>query len=165
MSEALTRLLEVDILSRCRDAVAPPDSFRRTHLYQAPLLLVLMRHDALLRKLYIAISLDKGGHKYSGEPEDSGLISLNHWKAFLHACGLVQHDISERSTTLCWAWSRMAIADASTAWGHLKEHYLPFTGFCKFLSAQWPCTDAIHSATARQRASHDKAHLPSPTNR
>ena len=138
-SEALQRLLEVDILSRMtrHTMFASPDYFRKRHLYIDSTSGTLARHEATLRTLFSAVAIvapaSKRPPKHTASAESKLLLSFRGWLAFLQAVRLIDLDLSEREAALAWAWSRTAVVDEATAWGHVQATHLPFTGFCEAL--------------------------------
>lgn len=134
-SEALQRLIEVDILSHMprHTTFAPPDYFRRRHLYIDSTSATLRRHEATLRTLFSAVALVKPTPKPASTAESKLLLSFRGWLAFLQAVRLIDVDLSEREASLAWAWSRTAVVDETTAWGHVQATHVPFTGFCEAL--------------------------------
>ena len=123
VSEALQRLLDVDIQSRVGPSLlAPSNHFRRSHCYTEAVSSELLNSERELRLLFAIVS---GG----GRGKEAELLSLKEWKDMLRALNLIQADLTDRDATLCFVWSRMVVIDPRTRMGHLKESHLPFEGF------------------------------------
>ena len=123
VSEALQRLLDVDIQSRVGPSLlAPSNHFRRSHCYTEGVSEELLEKERELRLLFTVVS---GG----GRGREAELLSLKEWKDMLRALNLIQADLTDRDATLCFVWSRMVVIDPRTRLGHLKESHLPFEGF------------------------------------
>jgi len=129
VSDALKRLLEVDIQSRANPAMfVDGNVFRRAHCYMEDPSMALMRNRASLQNLFDGLSAGEGAIGIEGS-----LLSLAEWKTFMRGLGMISVDVTERETTLCFAWSRMVVADARTRDGNRKESNLPFEGFLEAL--------------------------------
>ena len=144
VSDAVTRLLEVDLLSRAR-RMHDPDEFRRRVCYREDVtdMLAGPRAASVLRELYVvasagAVGKSKAGSSVGGvgvgmTKAQGELLNLVEFKALLRALGLIDADLSEPEATLCFAWSRMVVIDDSTPQGHLRESHLNFEGFMEAL--------------------------------
>jgi len=142
VSEALKRLLEVDIQSRFSPTLlAEPNAFRREFCYTVGVNKVLRRHEVSLRQLF-----EVAGASEAGVDASDALMSLAEWKLAVRGLALIDDDLSDRDATLCFVWSRMAVCDGRTAKGHLKESHLPFEGFleglCRLAALKALPTDA-----------------------
>lgn len=107
---------------------ADRNGFRHQHCYTAAIEAVLRENERSLHNLFGAVASAGGGSS-----RDSALMSLDEWKAFVHAAGLVGVDVSDRDAVLCFAWSRMTVVDVTRASGREKENSLPFEGFLEAL--------------------------------
>ena len=66
--------------------------------------IVLRSHEASLRQIYSCLERRRGLGKK--------LMPLSFWIAFVRKAGLTNNlDLTERDATLCFVWSRMAIAN------------------------------------------------------
>jgi hypothetical protein len=127
MSEALDRLLRATFQSRASKILgsaryADSNTFRDLYCYTEPVDKVLRRHEKSLRLLFAAVS---GG----GRGKESDLLSLEEWMRFLREARIMGADLSERDATLCFAYSRMLVANPSSERGRRHECHLPFEGF------------------------------------
>jgi hypothetical protein len=129
VSEALQRLIVVDLLSRAArilGTVEDVNDFRNRFCYLEPVDAVLRRHEDSLRALFAALT-------GRGPGKDSTLLSLNEWMQFLRALDLIHIDLSDRDATFAFAWSRMVVADVGTERGRLAESNLHFEDFLEAL--------------------------------
>ena len=121
VSEALERLLAVDVLSRMGLVLPAPDVFRRGHAYTSEVNETLRRHETSLRALF------------GGLTERSKLLNFETWQAFMGALDFIDVDTSMRDTAMCFLWAVMCVGDNSTPRGKQKETHLPFEGFLEAL--------------------------------
>ena len=127
VSEALKRLLELDIQARMRpNLLADPNVFREAHCYIASTSEYLRCKERSLRNLFLVLA---GG----GRGAETTLLDLSEWKDFMRAVDLIAADVTERDATLAFVWSRTAVIDGRTIAGHRKEGNLPFEGFLEAL--------------------------------
>jgi len=147
VSEAVERLLGVDILSRLGDLVTcDPDVFRRCYCYPETTCIVLRRHEAALHAIfeYIAsfqVAGGAGGMGGAGETDAKVFkskskvptITLKEWLAALRYLEIIDIDLSERDALRCFSWSRMAVEDYQSVRGNYKNTVLPFEGFLEAL--------------------------------
>ena len=122
VSEALDRLLQLDVWAHIGGVVPPPDQFRRSYCYTQECNDALVRHEGSLRAVFSQLV-------YLSRGESSETISVTQFLAVLRSLGFVDKDVSIREAKLAFAWSRMAVVDGETARGRLKETRLPFEGF------------------------------------
>jgi len=128
VSEALKRLLEVDLQSHFRpELLAPPNAFRRAYCYTEGVNAVLRKHETELRIIYEVMSASEAG-------ESDSLMSLPEWRLAMRATNMVPDvDLGDRDMTMCFVWSRVCVVDGRTARGHARESSLPFEGFLEAL--------------------------------
>ena len=129
VSEAVNRLLSVDILSRAArvlGSVEDVNDFRTRFCYLQSVDEALRRHEQSLRVIFGAIT-------GRGPGKDSSLLSIQEWMAFLRALDLIDVDLSERDATFSFAWSRMVVADVGTQRGRLSEYNLHFEDWLEAL--------------------------------
>jgi len=137
VSDALDRLIGIDITSQLTDAHAHPDSFRRAYLYSQPVAQVFQFHEASLRQIFSAIARCGGVKNSSAETMD-----LKEWMASLHAMEIVGADLTDREAVLCFVWSRMAVADATSLRGVIKDSSLKFEDWLEAI-ARLACLKAL----------------------
>lgn len=153
VSEAMKRLLEIDIQSRMNPGLlADPNSFREAHCYTPEVSEYLRAKEKSLRTLFAVIC---GG----GRGIESQLLDLNEWKEFMRGCGLISIDLTERDVTLAFVWSRTTVIDCTTPNGHRKECNLPFEGFLEALCRasimkSLPTQEEIYDANCRDAAEY-----------
>ena len=129
VSEAVYRLLSVDILSRAArvlGSVADVNNFRTRFCYLQSVDEALRRHEQSLRVIFRATT-------GRGPGKDSSLLSIQEWQTFLRALDLIDADLSERDATFSFAWSRMVVADIGTQRGRLAEYNLYFEDWLEAL--------------------------------
>lgn len=126
VSEAVARLMHEDIIPKLRKAQAPPAEFRLRHLYSQKVSEVLSSRLNTLRAVF-------DGLVSRGKQRRHKLINIGEWLAFLRAAALIGTDLSERDSSIAFAWSRMCVTDARTELGHLRQECLPFEGFLEAL--------------------------------
>jgi len=139
VSEAVDRLLGTVITSRANALfAAEPNAFRRGHAYSETITAALRRNEATLARCFGSIA-QLGNQlcgKLTAKVSGQTVIWFAGWVPALKALEIIGDDLSERSAVLCFAYSRMAVADYMSAKGHAKEQALPFEGFlevcCRF---------------------------------
>ena len=122
VSDAVERLLDIDIVPRIGGKVPPPDHFRRNYAYTQECNDTLVRHEGSLRAIFDQLVFLSRGEK-------AATIPVKWWMLLMRSTGFVDIDLSVREANLAFAWSRMAVADGESARGRLKETTLPFEGF------------------------------------
>ena len=137
VSDALDRLIGIDITSQLTDAHAHPDSFRRAYLYSQPVAQVFQFHEPSLRQIFIAIARCGGIKNSSAETMD-----LKEWMASLHAMEIVGADLTDREAVMCFVWSRMAVADTTSLRGVIKDSSLKFEDWLEAI-ARLACLKAL----------------------
>jgi len=95
-------------------------------IYQRKVNEVLLEDEDSLRNMFAVAAA--GASDVAGS-KGSGLLGLVEWKAFLKALQLIGKDVSERDASLCFACSRMAVADPISIRGKERENNIPFEGF------------------------------------
>ena len=134
VSQALERLIGVDITSQLTPAFAHPDSFRRAYLYSKPVAQVFEFHEASLRRMFNAIAMSGGGKTQT--------VDMKEWLASLRALDLIGTDITEREGVLCFVWSRLAVTETMSLRGMIKDSTLHFEGWLEAL-ARLACHKAL----------------------
>ena len=128
VSEALHRLIVDDIKPLLSPKVtANPNIFRQKACYRQDVDAVLKKHESSLRNIFSAVCTTGG----RGEKERH--MSLDEWKGLLRGIELIDVDVSERDAAMCFAWSRMCVADETTIPGRMRDSHLPFEGFLEAL--------------------------------
>jgi hypothetical protein len=127
VSNALQRLLEVDIQARARPkSFVDTNTFRRAYCYTEETTRALTRHKESLNTLFRCLSCADGADGPEGL-----LLSLHEWRFFTQ--GLEMNEVDPSDATLCFAYSRMAVSDGRTQAGHRKASSLSFEGFLEAL--------------------------------
>ena len=130
VSDALERLIGVDILSRINPRIiAPPNEFRRKVAYTPEVVFVLQWFEDSLRNLFDELAKKSFG-------PGATLINQFWWRASLSALGLLNGDLAERDITLSFSWSRMCVVEgylSKSVHGTKKDSCLPFEGFLEAL--------------------------------
>ena len=139
VSQALDRLLEVDITAQLTHAHGHPDCFRRTHLYSQPVAQVFQFHLKSLRQIFDGIANSGAG---AGGARKSGTIDIMEWMASLRALELCGDDFSDREAVLCFAWSRLAVINTMGLHGLLRDSTLNFEGWLEAI-ARLACLKAL----------------------
>ena len=136
VSEAVRRLL--------RDVIAPKlapmaaedaDAFRRKCCYVEPTDAVLRKHEEALRAMFERYAGEEGapGEGAPGEvaPGEVAplLMRFVEWKEFCIDLHLVDDHLTLRDATLCFALSRMRVADEHTERGWQRTTTLSFEDF------------------------------------
>ena len=98
VSDALSRLLSVDLIAKLGSLLPPADSFRHDVCYTPEVTDVLRRHEGSLRTIFDALARATRVKNY---------VSLDVWLTFLRTTRIVQIDFSDRNAILCFSWSRM----------------------------------------------------------
>lgn len=155
VSEAVQRLLEVDITARASPTIfASPTAHRRNHFYTEATCLELSRHESTLRALYLTLSCSDAEQ---GTAERK-LINLEEWMSGMNALCLIGVDVTKRKARLAFIWSRMMVIDSGVAHrtGLRNETHLPFEGFlealCHVAALKALPTDARLEAEGAQNA-------------
>ena len=155
VSEAVQRLLEVDITARASPTIfASPTAHRRNHFYSEATCLELRRHESTLRALYLTLSCSDAEQ---GTAERK-LINLEEWMSGMDALCLIGIDVTKRKARLAFIWSRMMVIDSGVAHrtGLRNETHLPFEGFlealCHVAALKALPTDARLEAVGAQNA-------------
>jgi len=124
VSDALCRLLKVEVSARLGKYLPMPDDFRKDHCYVNDTNLVLRSHERSLRAIFDTLATVSRVKNH---------INKEVWIAFLHGANLTGADVSDRDALLCFAWSRMVVHDGQSMAGRIKETCLPFEGFMEAL--------------------------------
>ncbi len=138
VSEAMERLLRVDILSRLGEFVtSDADVFRRCYCYPETTCVVLRRHEATLHVIfeYIASFQQSAESQADAKGYRSKVptINLKEWLGALRYLEIIDLDLSERDALRCFSWSRMGVEDYQSIKGNYKNTVLPFEGFLEAL--------------------------------
>lgn len=127
VSDAVETFLANDIAPHCDPTImGPTDEFRREQLYTLEVCEVLMKYESSLRTLFNAVGRIA---KTPGSRKLGLLLGVAEWKTLVRRLELVDYDLTDRDTTLCFICSRMAVVDSGSAHGEVKESSLPFEGF------------------------------------
>jgi hypothetical protein len=124
VSEALDRLLTVEIASRISSRVSEPDAYRRAYCYTRETSEALRSHETSLRAIF-------GG--LCSSARTLKILPLEGWMSFVHSAALIGADVSDRDAILCFASSRMAVHDPMSTRGKARYVCLPFEGFLEAL--------------------------------
>ena len=101
MSDAIDRLFSVDICTNIGSHLPIPDHFRQIYAYSAEVNAVLQAHTDSLLTLFEGLTAGKGG---------AAVLTANMWSNVLSSLGFFGSDVDRRDATLCFLWSRMALA-------------------------------------------------------
>ena len=107
-----------------------PDAFRRNVCYRPEVNAMFDKHAGSLRLIFNAmarVSTTPGAKKLGL------LLGLAEWKTLIRRLHLIDVDLTERDSTLCFVTSRMYVIDGSTDKGRVKESNIPFEGFLECL--------------------------------
>lgn len=126
VSEALHVLVVEHMEPQVDKKVFADYNIFRHAIYQRKVNEVLLRHEESLRNMFAVAAA--GASDFVGS-KGSTLLGLLEWKAFLKALRLIGKDVSDRDASLCFACSRMAVADPYSKRGKEKQSSLPFEGF------------------------------------
>jgi len=146
VSDALNSLFVNNINPHLDPTIfASPDDFRRNHLYQPAVAATLMKHEVSLRNLFNVMARVA---RPSTAKKLGLLVGLQQWKDFTRRLELIDHDLTERDTTLSFVCSRMVVIDSCTERGMVKDNTLPFEGFLEALCRAamlkaWPTADEV----------------------
>lgn len=122
ISEALHRMLAEDILPNVDPRIFEVSNTFRAHCYTEEATKELSKRDTALRRIYRGLNKGQRG-------KEANLLSLDEWKAFIMGLEFIGPDLTSRDAALCFVFSRVAVVDARTDKGQLKEVSLPYEGF------------------------------------
>lgn len=137
VSEAVHRLIASDMRGLATETqLRDNDTFRLQHCYTEATCEVLARHEASLRAVYDALTVESHGPllAVAGGPEGATkqpsrrLLGIIAWLDFVRLAELVGADLSLRDATLAFQCSRMCVVDNSSEVGALRETHINFEG-------------------------------------
>jgi len=127
VSAAMQRMMREDILPRSNGAaLVESNVFRKHHCYKQEVDAVLRRHETTLRALYDCLATKT-------TQSIGNLVAFSTWTAFCGNVGLLDVDVSERDTSLCFSAARMCVANPYSLRGYHTSMGLPFEGWLEAL--------------------------------
>ena len=126
VSDALRKLLVDDIRPQLNPKVLKPtpNVFRKAACYREDVDKVLKIFEPSLRAIFAGMCCTSG----TGDKERH--LNLNEWKMLLRSVDIIGNDCSERDAAMCFAWSRMCVADELISQHtKMRDTHLPFEGF------------------------------------
>ena len=129
VSEAMERLLAVDITARLTPACTEANVFRREVLYTKEVTDELIHQRESLWNIFEGVAGSTGGKNNV----NSLLVDLNEWRTSIRALHLIDKDITERDVTLCFAWSRFYVPEKKSLKAMIRIRSLDFLGWLEAL--------------------------------
>ena len=126
VSDALERLLSVELRAKLGPSLTPPDDYRQSVCYTEAVTDVLYKYKPSLQAVFQGLSSASG--------QTGSLLSMNAWLGLMRALGWIGPDLTLREAVLSFSWSRMLVVDGQKVRGHLKETHLPLEGFFEALT-------------------------------
>ena len=136
VSAAMMRMMQDDILPRAKaEVLADNNVFREKYCYNEATDRVLRRHETSLRLLFDALATKT-------TPQIGPMLTFKTWRQFAVKLELLDIDVSERESSMCFTASRMCVAKPYSVRGYHTSTAVPFEGFLECL-VRFACLKAF----------------------
>ena len=136
VSSAMLRMMTDDINARAKSEVLLDNNvFREKYCYNEATDRVLRRHETSLRLLYNTLATKT-------TPQIGPMLTFYTWRQFVVKLELLDIDVSERESSMCFTASRMCVAKPYSVRGYHASTAVPFEGFLECL-VRFACLKAF----------------------